>query len=134
MKKLKSVVGLACEYIANGQFGKYNLVNMYPTGDIIVQSFPAIVPMAFYIELDANFSGEFEIQIEILLGKKLVVKLGSSIQFEQGKLGLIALPQLPLELAAPSVLKVVAKVEDIKPTTLIQKRFIHGQIAGLPNV
>lgn len=134
MKTIKSRTALACEYVGQGSFFKHTLVNMYTSGDIIVQSFPALIPIAFYIEIEVNFSGTHEIEAQVIYGKKVIAKLTAEFEFEEGKLGLITLPQLPVRLDGPSEIKVTAKSAEIKTTTLIKKRFVQGEIPNAPSV
>ena len=133
MKTIRTKSALICEYLAAGANLKHTLINMYSTGDIIVQEFPAVIPIAFYIEIEVNFDGLHQIEFHVLLGKKLIAKLVAEFEFEVGKLGLVTLPQIPLQLNGPEELKIIAKSSEIKTTTLIRRKLIRGDVPGRPS-
>lgn len=130
MKKLKVINSHACEYVAQGAYGKHTLVNIYG-GDIRVKSFPATFPLAFYIEIEPTATESKEIKITVFQGRKVLAEAMASFEFEVGKTGVITLPPLPVSFTENTDIRVVATGEGFSQTVLIRKTVEVGEIAEL---
>jgi hypothetical protein len=128
MNYVKAKLAIACEYVAMGANGKHTLVNVY-SGDIIVREFPARIPISFFIELESGINADKTLTIEVFSNKKRVAKAVAEFELEKERVGLINLPQLPLSLDGPTVLKVLISGDGIKSTTLLRKTISVGPIA-----
>ena len=127
MKQIKAAVALACEYVANGSNGKQVLVNVY-TGETLVRAFPARVPMAFYIEVIPDADMPRELKFEVFQNKQRIAELIAEFEYEAGKIVLIPIPQLPLDLKEETTMRVVASCEGFRSTTLLSKRILVGHV------
>ena len=129
MKALKFGNVVACEYIAMGAFGKHTLVNTY-SGDIMVKEFPATFPLAFYIEIVPDPEAPNLIKFEVMQGRDIKGVAGAELEYEPGKSGLIALPQLLFVIEREAEIKVIASCEGYKRKVILKKRIFHGLIPG----
>jgi hypothetical protein len=64
---------VVCEYVAAGENGKTSLINVY-SGDIIVSALPSSLHLGIYIELIPETDGDIDIQMEIMLGEKMLAE------------------------------------------------------------
>lgn len=127
MKQIKTGNVIACEYAALGSHGKHTLVNVY-TGDILVQKFPALIPIAFFFEIIPEPGMPNDLKIDVFQNKELKASLGAEFQFNVSQLGLAVLQQMPFSIAQNTEIKVVASCEGYKETTLIKKKVSVGPI------
>lgn len=124
---MKLANAIACEYIAQGSNGKHTLVNCF-SGDIIVAELPAIIVMAFYIEVVPNTIGNTDVEIQVRLGKKTLAKIEAVFDFEPPKMGLVVLPPLPIKVPERSELRVILTPKGGRSITAIRKTISEGII------
>jgi hypothetical protein len=127
VKKIRTGTVIACEYIAAGSNAKYTLVNVYTGPEILIQRYPAAVPVAFYIEIIPERSMG-ALTFRVFQNKKLRIEVGAQLEFEEGKTGLATLPQVGWLIDKPTTLRVVVSCEGFKPTTVYTKRIRVGEI------
>jgi len=131
MSDLRGGNVLACEYIAQGAHGKLNLVNVY-TGDIVVPSFPAGFPLAFYLELYGDFSRKRDCRIAVYIGNDLVAEVGLEMHAPDApdRVAVIPSPQIAMNFREPTSIRVEAALDGEQPITLLTKAVFAGQIPG----
>jgi len=128
MNKIKSGRVIVCEYVAQSAYGKHTLVSVY-SGDILVQSLPARVPFAFFIELEIEGDGgPTQLKIDVLLGEKSKISADVKIDFEHGKPGVIVLQQSLFQIDEATDLKVKASIDGGRAVTLVRKSINLGVI------
>lgn len=127
MKRLKVRNALACEYVAQGHNRKHSLINTY--GDkVLVQSFPALIPLSFYIEIEVVEGMKGNVEFEIYENKKSKAKIEAGFEPVVGSLLTINIPQLPYNLDNPTNIKVVARCDGFADTALITQRVEVGPV------
>jgi hypothetical protein len=127
MKRVKILNAIACEYVASGAYGKHNLVNVY-AGDILVEHFPARIPLAFYIELMPDRGLPKSIDIAVTENRKKRLELNVDVEFPEGHPGLLILPQMALAMNKDTEVRLVASGEGVRPTTLKRIKISVGPI------
>lgn len=98
-----------CEDVRPEINNKYSIFGAIG-GDLLVQSFPAVIKAAFYIELYGIESGNITFDIQIYLDKNLVA--GAEGQMEVRSLrdpAIIAIPSFPIGVEKEGELRIVVK-------------------------
>lgn len=127
MKNLRVGNVIACEYVALGSYGKHTIVNAL-TGGILVNELPAVVPLAFYIELILTPDTPKPIKIEVFQDQILKGTLAASFEYELGDTALLVVPQLLFTLDRKTTIRVAASGDGLKRTTLVSKEIDVGPI------
>ena len=128
MKQIKAGTVISCEYIALGSHGKHTLVNVYTGPDLVVQQFPAAIPLAFYIEIIPDRSLGNAMKVQIFHNKKIRFEAAAEFEFEEGRTGLAVLPQMRWSFDKETNVRVVISCEGFKPTTVFTKRIRLGDV------
>jgi hypothetical protein len=126
VKRIKVGNALACEYATLGSNLKHTIVNAY-TGDIIVQSYPSRIPLAFYVEIFPQPDMSV-LKFEVMQNKKKKAEIYAEFEYEAGKIGLILIPQIPFTIEKATTIRLIASCEGYKPTVLITKKVSEGSI------
>lgn len=127
MKSIKTGNVMAAEYIGLGANKKHNLINVY-TGDILVQSLPAKLPFAFYIEIFPEEGMGNTLHLKVIQNKKVKGQAEASFEFEPNKIALIVLPAVQFDIPKETEIKIVASAEGYGPTTILKKKIMVGEI------
>ena len=123
MIRIKSTNAVVCEHCIEGKSNKHTLINTM-AGDILVEKFPANLPIAFYIEFTSSEAGHANADIKIMLGRKKVAGGSASILFNESKIAVLAVPSALLVVDAPTTIKLIIQWEGNKPATVVSKSFI----------
>lgn len=127
MKRLlKPGNAIAAEYIARGENGKHTIINAY-TGNIRVQELPARFPLGFYLEVLPHADTPSELRIELKIGQKTRAEIKSVFEFEEGKGGLLVIPQIQMEIPKATDITVVAHADGYAPVTLFKTSVEQGK-------
>lgn len=129
MKGIKAKNVVVCEHIIEGKNNKHTLINTM-AGDILVENFPANIPIAFYIELMSQEAGILAVDIKIMLGRKQIAGGEAEVPFKKNESAILALPTALLKVDAPTTLKVVLQWDGAKPVTLVTKTFSQGPVSS----
>ena len=106
--KLGNVV--LCEHIVEGLRNKHTLINTY-SGDILVEEFPAIIPVSFYIEVRPTGAFKGEIMIKLLLGRKEAMRGGAAVDFQSNVPAVVAIPTGLLQIQKATTMKLLIGIE-----------------------
>jgi hypothetical protein len=128
MMGIKIKNAIVCEHIVEGKNNKHTLVNTM-AGDILAESFPANMSIAFYIELTSTQDIVETVNIKIILGKMQVAGGDAEIPFKKDESAVLALPAGLLNVDAPTKLKVIIQCGDAKPVTAVAKTFRQGPLS-----
>lgn len=120
MNKLSVANALACEFTIAGLNNKHTAANIY-AGDILVQSFPAQIAMAFYIELMPNFSATIPGKISVHFAGTVLAQIDADFSLERGNPNILLLPQAMLTLPKAGKIKIMIELEGHKPLTALTK-------------
>lgn len=124
---LKPLNALAAEWVGLGSNRKHTIVNCY-TGSIVVAEFPARIPLAFYVEVMPHAKTPKLITIKLKVGRKTKAEVLSHFEFEDGKLALLTLPPLLVEIPKPLDIKIEASGEGYNAVTLFKISVEQGDI------
>lgn len=116
--KLGNVV--VCEYIVEGANNKHTLINTY-TGDILVKEFPASIAVAFYIEFIPVQDYHGELEITLLVGKKVAMKGAAELDFTAGRPSVMAIPMGLITLSKAEKFRLLIGVKDARPLKAVEK-------------
>jgi hypothetical protein len=130
VKQVKISTAIACEYIAQGSTNKHTLVNVYGGDDILVPQFPALIPLAFFLEIIPDHDTPKMLEIQILANRKVLHKFAGILTRDEAaaRRGLLIIPQMPWMLERETEIKLVLAGEGIKTTTAISKKIRVGPI------
>lgn len=128
MAIFKVVNAMACEYAAQGASNRHTLVNVYGGGEIRVQSYPAVFPVAFYLELVPNFIETQEVKLEVQVGRKT----RAFVEIEVGPMPddvtafVLPMPPFPLTVTKDTEVRVVASYEGSPKMVILKRRIRLG--------
>jgi hypothetical protein len=131
MKKVKIGNAVLCEHVAQGANNKHILINTY-SGDIIVQSFPANIPLGFYIEMEMPDAAPREIDVDLVYGGKTRVIAKATVS-GMGGMGVLAIPLVPFTLERPGKFEVYISAYGVARTIAIRKNISQGNVARASN-
>lgn len=128
MTPFKIDIAIMCEYLTESKGNKHTLVNVIP-GNLVVNEFPAQLPVAFYFEVTPKITETADYQVEIKFGKKRAAVAEAHIEFVGGKQGVIALPVGLLKAESPGEIRVTISRDGGRPVTLLKKQILAGEAA-----
>lgn len=113
---------IAAEYIVEGVNNKHTIINVY-AGDILLNEFPASIPIAFYMEMKSirDYSGT--LSIKLMLGKKVAMEGKASVDLRAGNPTVMAIPTGLVALAAPTMMRLFVGIEGERPVKVVEKKF-----------
>jgi len=117
-----------CERVFQGENNKHILCNTY-SGDIVVQSLPATVPLSVYLEVKSSRVGDESINVEFLVNNQTVI--GGSAIARSEKVGQIVVMIVPMFMAnfdRNSTIKVKVTQEGMQPTYAMTKTVTKGML------
>lgn len=117
MKQFKVQNAIACEYVSQGAGGRHTLLNVY-TGDTLVHQVPALIPIAFYIELMPDKSHPPLIKVAVLKNNDKMAEIEAKFEFVEGHVGVLVIPQMGWPISADTEVKVVASGRGMRSTVL----------------
>jgi len=118
---------VVCEYVAAGENGKTSLINVY-SGDIIVSALPSSLHLGIYIELIPETDGDIDIQIEIMLGEKMLAEAHVKITGKKNEPASIVLAAMQILIEQDTMLKVIADGDGYEKRTVLAKKIFQGAI------
>ena len=129
MTALKVRNALICEYIADGPNKKKSLINVYG-GNIIVEEFPSIIPLAFYLEIFPEIEEETRFTFDLELDKKGIVRIAATVPPPPtpGHTGVIIYPQFAFELEKTAEDRIISQAAGGRRQVLLRKTIGLGKI------
>jgi hypothetical protein len=121
MPKLKLGNAIVCEFVAQGVNNKHSIINNY-AGDIFVGEFPTRLPLAFYVELVADFTKTVEGSISVLLGRKKIAGLAAEFDFVEGIPNILVAPTASILIEKSCTLRLTVDIAGHKPIVAIRKQ------------
>lgn len=102
---------------------KYILIGVY-AGDLVVPSFPATIAPKLYFEYFADRPGRYQIEVTYKWEAREIVPIKGQLNVVRVGVTSLHLPQIPIEVTAPTNLEILLKVGGDAAATLINKRVI----------
>jgi hypothetical protein len=128
---VKVINAIVCEDIRFEVGNKVTLVGVI-AGDIFTEALPLKMPIAIYIELSSPESGSFPLNLELIVGEKVIRKIESAMDVEDPlQTGVLALPKWQVAAENDTDLCVRISFGD-EWQTIIQKRIKKADLATLP--
>jgi hypothetical protein len=130
--KLGNVI--LCEYLVVGAGNKHTLINVF-SGDVIVESLPAVLRLAMYIEYQTATDEAFNIIIDVKLDGKTLTKLRAEIETgHRHQTGILAIPGIEVGFDRNVTFGVRMTVDGEQPKTILKKQIYLGSVAtGVPS-
>lgn len=122
---------IVAEYVVQCINNKSTIINAY-SGDVLVDEFPAFIPIAFYIEIKAlrDFIGP--INTKLLLGKRVAMEGRASADLHIGNSTVLVVPTGMIKLDAPTAIKLYIGVEGEASVKAAEKKFILNPARSSP--
>lgn len=131
-KNLKFSNVLTCEHVVAGSMNKPTLIGVY-CGDIIVESFPAGITMGVYAEHIPSPQQNGRLILTLILGKQVIGKIHTESPEQEGGVGVIAIPFIPLQLTENTRFKVIASCEGFKDKVIVDQKISIGKMPLSPS-
>lgn len=128
MKGISTKNVIVCEHIVEGLGGKHTLINVM-AGTILVERFPAKIPIAFYLEFISPEEHLMTANIDIRLGRKSIASGSAEVQFKENESSVVSLPTALMTVDEPTKLRVLLGWNEEKPKTLLTKTFNQGPVS-----
>jgi len=124
-----------CDDIRLEQNNKHILIGVY-NGTIVVQNFPAVFPVCWWMQVLSNETGSFELDIQLVKDQRDTL-LRASIGYEihTKDWASISLPRIPLQIHGPGKLQLQMKKKAESDWTTVQELEIkQGDVVGGPPI
>lgn len=133
MLPFKITAVVACDDIRQEINNKAILIGVY-SGSIVVPSFPADIGVAWWIQLNADKMGKYEVEVRVLKdGNSTLLRGILALDVHTPGWSTIALPRAPLQLQGPGHLELEIKLkDDQKWMSISEIDVMEGPVAGVP--
>jgi hypothetical protein len=131
-KTLKFKNVLTCEHVVAGAMNKPTLIGVY-SGDILVESFPAGITMGVFAEHISDPQQGGLLTLTLMLGKQTIGRMVAHAPDQQGGVGVIAIPFVPLQISENTRFKVIASCEGFKDKVIVDQKISVGKMPVAPN-
>jgi len=123
-------VVLMCDDVRKETNKKRTIVGSYG-GDVLVQHFPASLPIAFYMHFVPQSTEAINVELFISVDDDPLANAKATLSnHKAGDAIAIDLPQTFVQFTKPAVVKLEASIENGPKLLLISKRIHQGEVTG----
>jgi len=120
---------LLCDDVRKEIGNKRTIVGVF-SGDIIVSSVPAVVPLAAYIEFMPTSLDDNEIEFRFLVGNKPIATLKATLNdLQMGVVAVLELPKIVIHATQPTEVSIDAQIKNRPVQRLMTKKILVGPIS-----
>ena len=132
--KIKVGNAILCEYLVAGLGNKHTLINVF-SGDVVVETLPAALRLALYIEYNILTDDAFNIMVDVKIDKYTPMKWRAEIQSNhRNQMGILAVPGFEVRLDRNVTLEVRMTPDGERANTVLKKNIYLGSVTtGAPS-
>jgi len=135
MLPFKVAAVVLCDDIRLEQNNKHILIGVY-NGTILVQNFPAVFPVSWWMQVFSIETGSFELDIQLVKDPAdTLFRAGIKYEIQTNDWASISLPRVPLQIHGPGKLQLQMKKKAESDWITVQELEIkQGDVVGGPPI